>query len=92
MSDIKRRVPLALFALGVITISFGCSTIVSDSSAITGRIAFQSERNGNTDIYVMNVDGSEEVRLTSDTSREVYPDWSPDGSKITFVSDRDGDK
>jgi Tol biopolymer transport system component len=45
---------------------------------------------GHTDIYVMNSDGSNPVRLTNNTFSEGQPDWSPDGSKITFISDRDG--
>ncbi|MFP4466164.1 MAG: TolB family protein, partial [Candidatus Goldiibacteriota bacterium] len=40
--------------------------------------------------YVMNADGSGQVRLTNDAASDMYPDWSPDGSKIAFTSDRDG--
>ena len=42
-----------------------------------------------TDIYVMNVDGSNVVRLTDDPAGEFMPRWSPDASQIAFV--REGD-
>jgi Tol biopolymer transport system component/polyisoprenoid-binding protein YceI len=50
------------------------------------RIAFVSERDRNTDIYVMNADGSAPMRLTSNAWRDSRPVWSPDGSRIAFVS------
>lgn len=38
-----------------------------------------------SDIYVMNADGSNVVRLASDPGPEYAPGWSPDGSRIAFV-------
>ena len=54
------------------------------------RIAFYSERDGNAEIYVMNADGSDPVRLTDHPGDEGYPSFSPDGAHISFDSDRDG--
>jgi TolB protein len=54
-----------------------------------GRIAFESSRTGNTDIYTMGPDGSTQVNLTNNPAIDVFPAWSPDGSKITFSSNRD---
>jgi TolB protein len=41
------------------------------------------------DIYVMNADGSGQRRITS-TPENAFPAWSPDGSSIGFLSNRDG--
>ncbi|MBV7327238.1 hypothetical protein KFU94_03080 [Chloroflexi bacterium TSY] len=52
------------------------------------KIAFVSDRDGNSEIYTMNPDGSEIVRLTSDPASDWTPTWLPDG-RIGFISDRD---
>jgi Tol biopolymer transport system component len=45
------------------------------------RIAFRTERSGETEIWLMNADGTDEHRLTAGLS----PAWSPDGSLIAFA-------
>jgi len=57
-----------------------------------GKIIFASDRDGNKEIYVMDADGSNQTRLTTNSSLDVEPSWSPNGSKIAFNSDRDGNK
>jgi Tol biopolymer transport system component len=51
-------------------------------------IAFDSNRNGQLEIYAMNVDGSDQTRLTSSGALDALPSWSPDSRHIAFVSDR----
>ena len=43
----------------------------------------------NSEIYVMNPDGSKQTRITNNPSTDYEPVWSPDGTKIAFVSLRD---
>jgi Tol biopolymer transport system component len=58
----------------------------------SGRIVFASSREWggeNKDLYVMNMDNSELIRLTDTELDDSMPDWSPDGQRIAFVSWRD---
>ena len=54
-----------------------------------GKIAFHSDRDGNGEIYVMNADGSGLTNLTNNPADDCCSDWSPDGSRIAFSSNRD---
>jgi hypothetical protein len=50
------------------------------------RIAYVTDRDGNTEIYVMNADGSNPRRLTNTTAAEGSPAWTPDGTRIVYAS------
>ena len=54
------------------------------------KIAFASTRDTNPEIFVMDPNGTNVVRLTHDAANDAQPAWSPDGTKIAFASDRDG--
>lgn len=57
---------------------------------VTAKIVFASTRDGNSEIYIMNPDGSKQVNLTRHPSRDLAPVWSPTGAHIAFNSERDG--
>jgi Tol biopolymer transport system component len=54
------------------------------------QLVFQSNRDGNIEIYVMNADGTEQTRLTDYPGRDLDPAWSPNGirSPSTVTSTR----
>jgi YD repeat-containing protein len=55
----------------------------------SSKIVFTSNREGNAQIYSMNIDGSALIRLTNNSYNDDHPRWSPNGTKILFQSDRD---
>jgi hypothetical protein len=51
------------------------------------KIAFETYRDGNPEIYTMNSDGTEETNLTNSTRNEYDPVWSPDGTEMAYTRD-----
>jgi TolB protein len=77
------RVVLTLIAL----FFFGATiTIASPTLGANGKIVFTSDRDGNLEIYVMNADGTDQIRLTNNSIVDDHAMWSPDGTKLAFVS------
>jgi len=54
------------------------------------KIAFISTRDGNLEIYVMNANGSNQVRLTNHSALDIGPAWSANGQRIVFSTFRTG--
>ena len=80
---------LFFFTLSLMLLCQGLYPVLANAPA-TAKIAFNSTRDGNAEIYMMNPDGSQRVRLTNHPARDMAPSWSPTGEQIVFTSDRDG--
>jgi TolB protein len=84
--------------LRLANLSFTDIQVVTTSDADTApapspdgrKIAFMSQRDGNWEVYVVNVDGSNLQRLTDNPAQDGLPVWSPDGRALAFASDRGG--
>src|SRR5204862_157480 len=55
-----------------------------------GKIAFESTRDGNYEVYAMNADGTGQANLTNNPATDAPPAVSADGQRIAFASARDG--
>ena len=68
------------------------STIIKNQGENSTRanIVFESDRDGNHEIYIMNADGSDQTNITKHSGFDGSPVFSPNGKKIAFVSDRSG--
>lgn len=61
-----------------------------EPSAAAGRMAFTSYRDGNAEIYLASVDGSDQHRVITSASFDDEPDLSRDAMRLVFVSTRSG--
>ncbi len=81
------------FTLGLALLVALLAVLPTDArpAADGSRIYFQSLTTGNqNDIFSMNPDGSDVFQLTDDPAYDTSPAVSPDGRRVLFVSERDG--
>ena len=76
--------------LATINVVRGGATIGTGTFMLQRGVLFESNRNGNPEIYMMNPDGSQPMNLTNHPETDMQAAWSPDGTKIAFMSRRDG--
>ncbi|MGE0590510.1 MAG: DPP IV N-terminal domain-containing protein [Cyclobacteriaceae bacterium] len=100
----ERKVELLLAACFVLLITASAQTADTDSLVRITMIqnsyavptpdgkslVFHSNRSGNNDIYLQDIQTGRAVQLTSHPENDRTPSVSPDGKKIAFVSTRDG--
>lgn len=55
------------------------------------RVAFAGRIDGQTDVYVIDIDGSNLTQITHGEGTSWMPTWAPNDEMLAFVSDRDGD-
>jgi len=81
----KSRIILILMLVGL---TVGCQ--VASPPEQPPRIAFVSDRDGNSEIYMMDRDGSNLTNLTrNENNNDMMPTWSPQANAFAFVSKKD---
>ena len=66
------------------------SATIGHGRGIPGSLVFYSARTGNNEIFVMDPDGADPVRITTNPASDVDPDISTNGREIVFASNRTG--
>jgi serine/threonine protein kinase len=59
---------------------------VATSMGGSSQIAFASTRSGSSQIYLVNIDGTNEQQITNIEAGACQPSWSPDGHQLVFIS------
>ena len=85
----QRRCNLAHLILAIVVV-LGLTLLMVCVDA-QAQIAFASQRDGNHEIYVMDVDGGNPRNLSNNPFDDRHPSWSPDSKRIIFSSIRGGD-
>ena len=92
---IKGRRLCVLAGLAALALTVSLATLAARSEAAfpgtPGKIGFDSTRDGNTEIYVMDADGSDPTRLTDNPAIDRDAAFSADGKRIAFVNQRNID-
>ncbi len=86
------RVAVAVTLAGLFALLALAGVALAAFPGANGKIAFESKRDGNDEIYSMNPDGSSQSRLTNNSETDVNPIVSPDGTRIVFDSKRNGNE
>lgn len=90
-SSSRIEIRLLTFAVSLLVIASATPSIHGQGADSGEKIVFHSSEGGkNSQIFVMNPDGTGREQLTDNAFSNVAPEISPDGSQIVFVSDRDG--
>lgn len=83
---------LSLASVCVLTLLAAAPANTQQPGGPAGGVVFYSARDGhsNNQIYAMNPDGSNQLRITNDLASDVDPDISPNGQEIVFTSNLAG--
>jgi len=68
----------------------GSHSVAGQGRGVPGGVAFNSARDGNNEIYVMDWDGRKPLRITDNSASDLDPALSPNRRDIIFASNRTG--
>jgi dipeptidyl aminopeptidase/acylaminoacyl peptidase len=91
----KHLLPRSVFASSALVVAVAIAAIGAGQArgafpGTNGKIVFETNRDGNEEIYTMNADDSNRVDLTRNPANDADPRWSADGGRIVFASNRSG--
>jgi hypothetical protein len=66
------------------------ATLTAAPPSLQGVMLFGSNRDGNSEIYALDLANQSLTRLTSNTAQDVQPDLAPDSVQVAYVSNQDG--
>src|SRR4029078_3688388 len=67
-----------------------CASLSPNGQYIVYDVPVSKQDHINHDIFLLTADGSTELPLIQETSRDTSPLWTPDGKPIVFESDQSG--
>ena len=67
-----------------LVMSAGTPSSTEADGSLSGTIVYSTDIDGNQDVFLLRIDGSEPVRLTDGPEEEFDPDLSPDGATIAY--------
>jgi len=85
ISSLGSARPLSLLFLSLIVLA-----VVACGSYFEGQILVVSDRDGDSEIFLLSPKNGEMSRLTNNESQDFSPHWSPDGKKIIYLSNESG--
>ena len=86
---VKEKRVYQVFWAGFLLSLLLVSTVCEQSHSV-GHISFASNRTGNFDIYLIDINGENLRSLTNHPTDERAPTWSPDGRFLAYASNQDG--
>lgn len=90
MSFQRSAAVCVVFATAFITLLVGANPAGAAFPGPNGKVLFESNREGNFEIYTMRPDGTGLTNITNHPAADQFAAWSPDGTKVAFSSGRDG--
>jgi len=66
------------------------ATLTAAPPSLQGVMVFSTNRDGNSEIYGLNLANGSQVRITNNTAQDVQPALAPDSVQVAYVSNQDG--